>query len=359
MRYAMLTILCALLLAAAPMGYATAKMGVMTGPKTGTYHAIGQDIAKIAKEQQLQLMLRPSSGSIENLEMMANRNENAALGIVQADVMGFLERSDKPRSQDIKHKLRLVMPLYREEIHILARKEIESFQQLQGKRVVVGSAGSGSLMTSVNLFRLRDVKPARLYQEAAPEAIVAVMSGRADAMIFVGGKPVPMFHNLEQLRQSNDPEMTPLLEQVHFLPLAVTEALSRDYEPAMLTSEDYSYIQEDVSTLAVRSALVSFDFTQKNTPYYKARCKQLANLGAGLVNALENLRREGHAKWAEVEADRDIALWQRDECAWPAIQQALQRRTATVAQINDTPTLAAPRSPLEQELLQMITDMTQ
>lgn len=336
-----------------------AAIGMMTGPKTGTYYAIGQDIADIASKQKLQLKLRPSSGSIENLETMADRTENAALGIVQADVMAFLEQSAQPHSKEIQRKLRMVMPLYKEEIHVLARKEIPDFAALMDKRVVVGSSGSGSMMTSVNLFRLLGIKPAKLYQEDAPEAIIAVMTGRADAMIFVGGKPLPMFENLQQLNDTANADMAPLLKQVHFLPIKGNDALFEQYEAATLSSADYRYVDEDVSTLAVRSVLVTFDFTRKDTPYYRARCEQLATLGTGLVKSLEQLQRTGHSKWKEVAPARSLGLWQRDACAWPAIEKAQRQIFATeITPAAGQQAPGAENSNLERELLEMITQTT-
>ncbi len=334
-------------------------LGMMTGTKTGTYYAIGKDMENIAASAGVRILVRESNGSVDNLQKMIDSKENAALGIVQADILHFLKGSDKPNSKKIADNLRIIIPLFREEIHILARKEIKNIEDLTGKRIVVGSSGSGSMMTSLNLLSLLNIKPANMFQVGAPEAIVAVLANRADAMIFVGGKPVPMFTNLAKLRDNANPEISDLVDKVHFLPLP-TDKTGDLYEPSLLTPEDYEFITELVPTLAVRSILVTYDFTLKNTAYYRKRCQQLSILGKAIYNKLPELRSNGHSKWQEVELNREMPLWKRDKCAWPAIAAAIQQHNTTSAgnnrsqPKNDNAATPTP-SALEQELLGIIT----
>lgn len=328
-------------------------MGLVTGAKSGTYYLIGKDIADVAKKEGINIQVRESGGSVDNLQKMATTGENAALGIVQSDVISFLMRSTMPKSKMIAEKLRVVMPLFKEEVHLLARKEIASFDQLAGKRVVVGSAGSGSMMTAVNLLSQLGVKPKRMFEVSPAEAIVAVLANRADAMIFVGGKPVPMFENLGKLSGNQDGNMSKLLQEVHFLALPASGAKGV-YETARLSGADYPYITQDVPTLAVRSVLVGFDFTRKNTAYYKARCAQLHELGRALSRALPELKNgSGHAKWSEVDMNQDVKLWKRDACAWPAMQPT--PAAETVKALPKEPETTIPQhSPFEKELLGII-----
>src|SRR6185295_12881538 len=89
-----------------------------------------------------------------------NSSENAALGIVQSDVLGFLSRSKNPDSVRMASNLRMIFPFYNEEVHVLARNEIKSFKDLQGKKVAIGEDGSGNMLTSVNLFSMMGITPA-------------------------------------------------------------------------------------------------------------------------------------------------------------------------------------------------------
>lgn len=339
-------------------------MGVVTGAKTGTYFQVGKDIAQLAGKEKVNLKLRESGGSIDNLQLMVKSKENAALGVVQADVLSFLLKSDKPKSKEISKKVRAIAPLFKEEIHILADRSIKTIDDLNDKKVVVGNAGSGSMMTSINLFSLYGVKPAKMFQVDAPEAIVAVLAGRADAMIFVGGKPVPMFKNLEQLKDSPESDMNSLLEKVHFLPLS-DEKVGKTYEAATITPDDYGFVQDIIPTLAVRAVLVGYDFTLKDTAYYGMRCRQLGQLGSALRSNLSTLQQSGHEKWKEVDFSQDLPLWKRDECAWPKLKPQAQVAAKT-APSPATPAKKAPaatpenapapdRTQLEKELLELLS----
>ena len=93
-----------------------------------------------------------TGGSVENLKRLTMPADDVLLGIVQSDVLGFLQRSANPNSRRIAEGLRLVVPLYPEEVHVLAHRGITSLDDLNGKRVVVGAAGSGNIITAVNIF---------------------------------------------------------------------------------------------------------------------------------------------------------------------------------------------------------------
>ncbi len=338
-------------------------LGLVTGSKAGTYYLIGQDIKDAAAKEDVAIELRESGGSVDNLQKMATTGENAALGIVQSDVLSFLMRSDKPNSKEIVRKLRLVMPLFKEEVHLMARSEIATIDDLKDKRVVVGSSGSGSMMTAVNLLSQLDIKPKRLYEVSPAEAVVAVLANRADAMVFVGGKPVPMFRNLQNLAAANDPKMANLLNTVHFLELPASKAKGI-YETATLTPQDYDFVRAPVSTFAVRAALVSYDFTLKNTPYYKQRCSQLVQLGRAIAKALPELQTSGHRKWQEVNLTRELPFWKHDSCAWAGIQSMAAGDKSVSEMMVDAEnngaavgaaTTPADHSPFEDELLGIIT----
>lgn len=333
-----------------------AALGLVTGAKAGTYYNIGQDIAEVARKEGIGVKVIESNGSVDNLQKMSTTGVNAALGVVQSDVISFLLRSQMPKSKEISKKLRVIAPLFKEEIHLLARKEVASFSELAGKRVVVGGTGSGSMMTAVNLLSQLGVKPKRLFEVSSAEAIVAVMANRADAMVFVGGKPVPMFENLTKLSGAKDAAMANLLNTVHFLPIPVERAHGV-YEASSITPKDYSFVAQEIPTLAVRAVLVGYDFTLKNTSYYHQRCKQLNELGRALARALPELQNGGgHAKWKEVDFNSDLKLWNRDACAWEGMKSlasgTIPQSLGTIGE-EPKPTIPA-QSDFEQELLGII-----
>ena len=292
------------------------SIGIVTGSKTGTYYIFGRDIADVAKRVDIDMEAKISEGSIDNIKRI-NSNENATIGIVQSDVLGFLGRSKNPNSVRMANNLRMIFPLYNEEVHVLARSEIKDFKDLQGKKVAIGENGSGNMLTSVNLFAITGVTPAET-MKISPTQGVAVLKGEADAAIFVGGKPVRLFRNLEDLTLPENQKYLDMLQKVHFIPLDNPKMLE-EYKPAKITHQDYNFVKEDVPTVAVPAILVSYNFADgANTK----RCEQLRDLANALRAALPMLKDSGHPKWKEVDLDAKINNWKKDACVWVDLQNA-------------------------------------
>src|SRR5262249_6473798 len=137
-------------------------------PKTGTYIAIGRDLAQMARQAGITLDIKPSKGSIDNIRRL-NSHENVQLGIVQSDVLGVMTHSRNPETIRMAQRLRMVFPLYHEEVHLLARRDIHNFNELEGKKVVIGEDGSGHMLTAIHLFAMTGVTPAALVRQSPPE----------------------------------------------------------------------------------------------------------------------------------------------------------------------------------------------
>jgi TRAP transporter TAXI family solute receptor len=286
-------------------------IGIVTGQKTGTYFIFGRDIADAAQKSGIAVEVKASEGSIDNIKRI-NSNENATLGIVQSDVLGFLGRSKNPDSVRMASNLRMVFPFYNEEIHVLTRNEIKDFKELQGKKVAIGEEGSGNMLTSVNLFSIMNVTPAEILKVSPAQGVVAVLKGEIDAAVFVGGKPVRLFKNLEDLTLPENQKYAEMMQKVHFIPMDSAKMLE-EYKPAKITHDDYSFVKEDVPTIAVPAILVSYDFSEgANTK----RCEQLSNLATAIRASLANLKATGHPKWKEVDLDAKINNWKKDTCVW-------------------------------------------
>ena len=309
------------------------SIGMVTGSQAGTYIQFGQDIAKVARNADLDILVKESEGSLDNIRRLVSR-ENAALGIVQSDVLGFLSRSTDSQVRHVAARLRLIFPFYNEEVHLFARKQIRHFEDLAGVRVVVGMQGSGNWLTSNNLLRLVNVTPAERIELPPPEAVSAVLRGDADAMFYVAGKPVKLFTAVGELQK--DPQYASLVQDVHFIPLN-HETMLREYVASAIGASDYAWLEGSVPTVAVKAVLISFDFSGRSNSYAQQRCEQLGRLGKAIRANFAELKQTGHPKWREVDLDQEIGIWKRDTCSQ----------------------LARPRRPLqtEDDLLRAISDI--
>src|SRR5262249_56021233 len=120
------------------------------------------------------------------------------LEIVQLDVLSFVSDVLKQtKGLALFDSIKVVLNLYPEEIHVLRNKnDIQTFYQLEGKRVSVGTGGGGTAVTAGVLFTVYDIN-ATVSFEPFEDAVKKMEQGNLDAVVFVGGAPVPFLGTLD------------------------------------------------------------------------------------------------------------------------------------------------------------------
>ena len=300
----------------APAALPADAIGLVSGSATGTYHAVAGNLVELARQRGVPLFNRETQGSLENIRKLADPKENAALGFAQSDLLAWLRQSADPADRQAAATLRLVLPLYAEEVHVLARTGLRTLSDLSGQRVVTAASSQGSRHTAENLLRAAGIAPARLDSHfSAAEALCRVLTGRADAMVIVAGKPTVQLVSLDTLRQ----HPARPLAGVHLLPLEAPAPQAEGYEgyePARIEAGDYAWLEQPVSTLAVRALLMAFDFSPRRTAYQQLRCRQLKRLGTLIAQDLPRLKQPPfHPKWREVDRQQPVRGWRLDTCS--------------------------------------------
>jgi len=268
------------------------EIGIATGSKSGTYIQFGQDIARLMAENDMQVNIIQSRGSLDNVAKVLSDDE-VDMGLVQSDVLAYIQSSNHKVLKKIPQKIKMMFPLYNEEVHLLARKSIASVADLQNKIVGVGAKGSGTNLTSELLFEISNVWPQRKVLMSEAEALRALESGELDAMIFVSGYPVSLFSDI-----NND--------KFHLVSLT-EELFDSFYARSTIPAGTYPWQAEPIETLAVKAMLMTYDFIDE-------RCS-LANKMTQLIQ--ENLpwfAENGHPKWQEVDLNIVLPQWERYPC---------------------------------------------
>ena len=218
----------------------------------------------------------PSKGSIENIQLLGAGK--ADLAIVQLDALRFV--SDVVKQQkglDLFDSIKVILNLYPEEIHVLSNKnDIQTFYQLEGKRVSVGPEGGGTAITTAVLLGVYDIK-ATLSFDTFDDAIKKMEQGNLDAVMFVGGAPVPFIGKLGS--------------KVHFVRLPANPALEQIYLRTSLGKSQYNWALADTETYAVPASIMGLD--RKN----EGHAAQMQKLVLSILNSADYLRAKGHPKW--------------------------------------------------------------
>jgi len=270
-------------------------LGVMTGSKKGTYFQFGLNMMEVARKYGFDLHVYNSRGSVENVYAVYKRPKTQ-MGIVQSDVLAFvLKVKTNATLKHIARKTKMIFPLYNEEIHLLGKTEILSFDDLDGKRVAIGKEGSGSYMTSRLLFEVSGVTPKEILPLGTEKALSALKQGSIDAMFYVAGFPVKLFS-----------ENVSVNDGVHLVPIT-NKSIIEFYPLAEIPSNTYAWQLEPVPTVAVKAVLISFDFKRNN-------CDYVGEFAKIIYDNLDDLRRNGHPKWKSVDLDYPLKGWDQYDC---------------------------------------------
>lgn len=265
---------------------------------------MGHEMSDMVTDQKSGTVVRPTEGPIANVLKMLSR-ENAGLSVVPSDMLLYAARSEDPRMRLAEKRLRFIMSIGRKVVHVIAKKEIESLADLDGKRVVMGPDNTALWVVSNNLLHLHGATPSRRLQLKPPAGIKALLADEADAAFVVGDVPMKPVQKLAEMVAGGQHA-----DKVHVLQIELPAEVT-EYQPATL---DYPGLAEGVKTVAILPTLVSYDFTHKSSAYFARRCGELMKIGETVRGRLEELRSSGHKQWNATKWELEAGNWKKDAC---------------------------------------------
>lgn len=298
-----LVLAAALLALTLPAKAAEVERNIMTGGPKGTYIQIGRDIARLAETCGKPLNVVESAGSLENFAAVRNRR-NTQFGIVQSDVLDYLktfEAEDKELQKAVRG-VRIMFPLYNEEVHVLARREIGSLKDLAGKKLAVGKKDSGTFLTSSLMLDILQVKGGERLPINPDEALPKLLAGEIDAFFYVAGAPAALFASADI-----DPA------RFHLVPIT-DEPLLASYTPARIEAGTYPFQKDAVEAVAVKAVLMTFDYDAKGKAYQRQSCTAVADISSLILTHLQDLTEKGHPKWKQVDLTALPPGWKVGAC---------------------------------------------
>jgi hypothetical protein len=274
---------------------APTEIGIITGSEKGTYYQFGLNLKALVKPHGINVTVATSKGSVENVFAVYQRPATQ-LGIVQSDVLAFVARVETdPVLKQIAKKIKMVFPLYNEEIHVLGRKTIADFDDLAGKRVAIGREGSGTYLTARLMLKVAEVEPRQMLNIDTDEALAELKAGRIDAMFYVAGAPVKLF--TESVTAADNLALIPV----------TNKSITEFYPTVEMPANTYGWQAGPVPTVAVKSVLVSFDFRRLD-------CDNVGRFAQLLASNMGWLTEHGHPKWKSVQLNYPLKGWEQYDC---------------------------------------------
>jgi TRAP-type uncharacterized transport system substrate-binding protein len=194
----------------------------------------------------------------------------------------------KSTVRDVQRKVTYVLNLFPSELHVFVRPDIQSLNDLVGKKVNFNTQGTAAAYSGPLIFsRLGlDVEQTFIPHQVALELMRKGEGGMA-AVVFVTSKPVDAF-----VRGRFEPGFK-------FLPVPYNSKLGDYYLPTTLDATDYPTLikpGERVETIAVPTALVAF-----NWPTTSNRYDRVARFVDHLFSRLDKLQGPGFdPKWKSI-----------------------------------------------------------
>ena len=230
-----------------------------TGQSPGTYHEFGAVLSKYASEHGLSVHNYISEGSVENAYRVNNNLVDFAL--LQSDVAETMFKGWSEQNQLPYSELRSMASLWPEAVHIVTLNStgIKEISDLLGKRIAVGSPGSGSRYSAIRIAQAAGFARAQ-FQEirelGLTESITALESGQVDAVLATEAIPSPALQALAGRRQdvrflSLDRELVQDLTQSNFA-----------YYPLTVPIKTYPGQTQSIHTVGLAALLI----TNKRTP---------------------------------------------------------------------------------------------
>ena len=270
-------------------------VSIISGGVDGTYVRIASDLSAVLDNgNDLRILPILGKGSVQNIaDVLYLRGID--IGIVQSDVLAYIKAENI--HPGIERRIHYVTKLYNEEIHLLARDDIESIEDLADKEVNFGVQGSGTYMTSSILFDALEI-PVKAVSFDQALALQKIKEGEIAAMIYVAGKPARLF---KEMRNT---------DKVKFLPLPYSDALLETYLPSQLSNADYPGViqtSETVDTLAVGAVMAVYNWKQDSDRYQK-----VSRFVESFFTKFEQFQQAPrHPKWQEVSLSAEVPGWTR------------------------------------------------
>lgn len=163
---------------------------IATGPQAGAYHTFGRGYEKSLARAGIRTELRPSAGSVENLQRVLDGKSGVFAALLQGGI------ADEKKAPGILS----VGSVFLEPVWIFHRSSetIQRFGDLRGRRIAIGPEGSGTRALAQALLGAAqlDAGSAELLPLTGAAARDALVAGTIDAMFAVAAAETPLIQGM-------------------------------------------------------------------------------------------------------------------------------------------------------------------
>src|SRR5882672_7578068 len=257
-------------------------IGLAGGLLEGAPIRLAAEIARVVDDgPNMHVLPIVTRGATENLNsLLYLRGVDTA--IINSDAL----EEYKIQVPEIRRRITYLLNLFPSELHIFVRPEIESLQDLAGKKVNFNTQGTAAAYPGPLIFSRLGINVEKTFIPHQV-ALEQMRKGETAAVLFITSKPVDAF-----VKGQWEPGFK-------FLPVQYDGKFEDYYLPAVLEAAEYPGLikqGERVSTIAVPTALVAFNWPAKTNRY-----QRVARFVDILFSRIDRLQEQGFdPKWKSI-----------------------------------------------------------
>lgn len=249
-------------------------VGLAAGLLEGAPLRLATEMSRVVNDgENLHLLPIVTRGPTENLNSLLYLR-GVDLAIINSDSLDEY----KAVFPDVGMHVAYLLNLFPSELHVFVRPEIQTLQDLAGKKVNFNTLGTAAAYSGPLIFSRLGVAVEKTFIPH-PVALQQMRKGDMAAVVFVTTKPVDAF-----VRGQWEPGFK-------FLPVAYDSKFEDYYLPAFLEASDYPALVKSgdrIATLAVPTVLATY-----NWPANSNRYQRVARFTDSLFSRIDRLQIPG------------------------------------------------------------------
>ena len=273
----------------------TVSLNMATGGTSGTYYGFSGVLAQVLNEKvgdQLNITVESTGASAANIDLIDTNGDQ--LAIVQNDVMYYAATgTDMYDGKTPIDSYSAVMSCYPEYVQIVANTSITSIDQLAGKKVSVGDAGSGVEFNARQILAAYGIdidKDIVKNNQSFADSADSLKNGTIDAAFVVAGYPTTAISELASTYNFNllpidEEHAKALMDQYGF------------YTYGEIPGGTYGPVADAVPAVAVMATIIARNDVPEDAVY---------NLVKGIFDYQEDIS-AGHDKGKELSLETAVS----------------------------------------------------
>jgi TRAP-type uncharacterized transport system substrate-binding protein len=289
----------------------TWTIGLAGGAFDGTYLRLADELGKVLDDgDQLRVLPVITHGAAGNLQdLLYLRGIDVAF--TQADVFEYFRTERK--TPHLEERIRYIIRLPIAEFHLTVRPEIQTLEDLRGKKVVLGPPGASSTLTGPIVFQRLNIPVEPVFVDFLT-GYKMLLAGQVHGFLGTVSKPVDFWVQKSREMRENG---------LHLMSVPFSKAFADIYAIGEFTNADYPNLippGERIDTIAVPSVLAVY-----NWPKNSDRYRRVERFVQYLFARWDKLTQAPfHPRWRDVNLAATVPGWTRFSVAEEMLQRTAQ-----------------------------------